>query len=299
SQDPEAAARIANGWIELFVAQANEVYGGQGAEDVPFFEGQLTQAQEALDAADRALTAFQGRNQGAILEAQLASARQDLEDYLVELRGIERTVRNAQSLRASVAERPADELVGPEDNLAALLLQTYAFNIRASRPAQATSFDAEEAQSSVRLEISDSALLSLERTGGELAAFLDDLMATLATWEEDIEAQVAALEPQILALQQQVEAARAEESRLSRAQRVAQETQVTLARKVEEARIAAEDATGEVRLASQAGVPRKPVGPRKMLNTAVAGALGLMVGVFGAFALEWWRGDEEDEVTGR
>ena len=314
SQDPEAAARIANGWIELFVARANEVYGGRSEEDVSFFEGQLTQAQEELDAADGALTAFQGRNQGAILEVQLASVRQDLEDYLIELRGIERAVRNAQSLRASVAERPVDELVSPEDNLAALLLQTYAFNIQTLRPSRATSFDVEEsargeelspvwlqvsdltcagADSSARLQISDSALLSLERTAGELMAFLDGLVLTLEGWGREIETQVITLEPEILVLQQQLQEAQAEEDRLIRTRNVAQETSVTLARKAEEARIAADDTTGEVRLASQAAVPKKSVGPRKMLNTAVAGALGLMVGVFGAFALEWWRGDEE------
>ena len=47
---------------------------------------------------------------------------------------------------------------------------------------------------------------------------------------------------------------------------------------------------GEARLA---GVPEKPVIPRKMLNTAVGGMLGLMVGVFVVFALEWWRGTEK------
>jgi uncharacterized protein involved in exopolysaccharide biosynthesis len=29
------------------------------------------------------------------------------------------------------------------------------------------------------------------------------------------------------------------------------------------------------------------------MNTALAGALGLMVGVFGVFAWEWWQEDEE------
>jgi len=51
----------------------------------------------------------------------------------------------------------------------------------------------------------------------------------------------------------------------------------------------AKDESGEVRLASHAAVPTEPVSPRKKLNTAVAGALGLFVGVFGAFAVEYWR----------
>lgn len=42
-------------------------------------------------------------------------------------------------------------------------------------------------------------------------------------------------------------------------------------------------------LLSQAFIPRRPVGPRKLLNMAVAGVLGLMVSVFLVFFLEYWR----------
>ncbi|MEA3340252.1 MAG: GNVR domain-containing protein, partial [Chloroflexota bacterium] len=283
SQDAEDAARIANEWAALFVAQANEIYGSHTEEDARFFEGQLIQAQEKLDTAEDALIEFQSRNQGAVLEARLASAQQDLQDYLIEQREIERAVRNAQALRVSAAGQQGNSIVSPGDNLAALLLQMQAFSIRTSR------YDA-------KLEISDAALLSSERTASELAAFLDDLVSTIETWENKIEARVTTLESRILTLQQQLQETRVEEDRLTRARDVARETYVTLAHKVEEARIAAEDATGDVRLVSQAAVPEKPVGPRKMLNTAVAGALGLMVGVFGAFALEWWR--ESGETGG-
>ena len=59
---------------------------------------------------------------------------------------------------------------------------------------------------------------------------------------------------------------------------------------LDEARIAAQDESGEVRLASSAAVPTKPVGPRKKQNTIMAGALGLLTSVFGVFAVEYWRG---------
>jgi hypothetical protein len=251
-----------------------------------------------LEAVEQALVAFQARNQGAVLEAQLASAQQDLRDYLVEQREIERAIRNARALKANVADQPVDRLVSPGDDLTALLLQIQAFNVQTSRPVQRESEDAElevrpsEGGLSVWLQISDATLLSSERTAGELAVFLDGLVATLEATEEEIAAQVAALEPQILTLQQQLQEVQTEEDQLLRAQEVAQETYVTLAYKVEETRIAAEDTSGEVRLASRASVPERPASPRKMLNTVVAGTLGLMLGVSGVFAVEWWRGDE-------
>jgi uncharacterized protein involved in exopolysaccharide biosynthesis len=281
----------------LFVVQANEVYGAYSEDETRFFEGQLERAQSELKAAERALVVFQARNQGAMQEDRLASARQDLQDYLAEQREIERAVRSAQGLQDSVTGQPANELVNPGDDLTALLLQIQAFNVQASRPEQEATHGA-ELEAGVWLQISDVALLSSERTAGELAAFLDGLVTTLEARGKEIETQVAALEPQILTLQQQCQESRAEENRLTRTRNVAQETYMTLARKVEEVRIATEDTSGEVRLASQAAIPEKPVSPRKLLNAAAAGALALILGVFGAFALEWWKG-ERGKARGR
>jgi uncharacterized protein involved in exopolysaccharide biosynthesis len=95
-------------------------------------------------------------------------------------------------------------------------------------------------------------------------------------------------------LQQQLQESQVDEDQLIRAQEVAQETYVTLAHKVEEVQIAADDTSGEVRLASRAAVPERAVSPRKVLNTVVVGTLGLMLAVSGVLAFEWWR---EDEVS--
>jgi succinoglycan biosynthesis transport protein ExoP len=111
----------------------------------------------------------------------------------------------------------------------------------------------------------------------------------------ELETRISELEPEILRLQGDLQRFTTEEERLQRAQDVAQDTYITLARKVDEARIAAQDESGEVRLVSYAAVPTNPVSPNKKLNTAVAGALGLFVGVFGAFAVEYWR--QERPVT--
>lgn len=64
------------------------------------------------------------------------------------------------------------------------------------------------------------------------------------------------------------------------------QTYTTLARKMAEAKIAVEDTGGAVQLASRVAVPVEDVRPRKALNTAVAGSLGLTVGMLGAFAME-------------
>lgn len=52
-------------------------------------------------------------------------------------------------------------------------------------------------------------------------------------------------------------------------------------------------------LLSQAYIPRRPVGPRKMLNMAVAGMLGLMVSVFLVFFQEYWRSSAASPTRGQ
>ncbi len=61
----------------------------------------------------------------------------------------------------------------------------------------------------------------------------------------------------------------------------------TLLSKAQEVTLASASAGSEVRFASPALPPRKPVSPRKMLNTAVGLAVGLMGGVIGAFLFNY------------
>jgi len=64
-----------------------------------------------------------------------------------------------------------------------------------------------------------------------------------------------------------------------------------LSSKYEEARIAASLEPGDTRISivAPAQEPINPIAPRKMLNLAIAGVLGLMLSVFLAFFLEYWR----------
>jgi len=104
-----------------------------------------------------------------------------------------------------------------------------------------------------------------------------------------LESETKALEPSILQLQEKVQQASVEQDRLVTARSLAEETFVTLSRKAAEARIEAQNTVGDVRIASQAVAPSRPVSPRKALNTAIGGALGLIVGIAGALAIEYWQ----------
>ena len=127
------------------------------------------------------------------------------------------------------------------------------------------------------------------KTVGDQIAFLDSLIQVLESKLVLLEQEAQGLEPDILSFQERLQAVQTEEERLTTDKELARDTFMTLSRKVTEASIAAQDTTGGVRLASRATAPEEPTSPSKLLNTAVAGVLGLMVGVLVAFAIEYWR----------
>jgi succinoglycan biosynthesis transport protein ExoP len=282
---PEGAAAIANLWADALVARGSKIYS-EREDDVAFFEEQAAQAEEALDQADAALIEFEARSQANIAGAQLESLLQTRTDYLADQRAIAYVVQDIQGLRDQLAQQPGDRPVSLADDLTALLLQIKAFNLM-----QVKALDA-QASTPIQLQVNSAESIS-DKSPAEQIAFLDDLVAILEAKSSEIDGRLAELEPQTLALQERLQEFTAESERLMNARDLSSETYLTLVRKLEEARISAQEENGVLQVGSYAAVPEDPVGPRKLMNTAVAGALGLMLGVFAAFAVEWWRVDEQ------
>ena len=81
---------------------------------------------------------------------------------------------------------------------------------------------------------------------------------------------------------------------------LAQSTYDAFLKKYEETRIAESSEIGDssILIVSKAVVPQTPVSPRKALNLAIAGVLGVMIGVFVVFFKEYWENSAE-EVTSK
>lgn len=274
---PERTALIANHWAALLVDRVGELYD-QSEQDRAFFEARLVDAEQTLARAEQALVDFQTRNEVTILEAQLNSKQAELNQSLDLARTLRLSVQDAQALLARFQTQSPSTPATLNDELAVLLLEVT------------------RNDSTIPIELQISGLGQLnQHTIGSLIARLEALIPMFQAQLADAEQNAAAVEPEILGLQEALIRAQIEQDRLELAKSVASETVLTLSRKVAEAQIAAQDETGSVRLASQAAVPDKPVGPRKLVNTAIAGALGLMVGVLGVFAIEYWRSGEKRE----
>ena len=271
SHSPEDAAGIASAWADALVVQGNGIYA-VGEDDVAFFETQTAQAKATLDNADAALVVFQGQNQANILQAELSSLLRFQTDYLADQRAITYLLQDIEALRGQLTRQPAGQPSSLSDDLTMLFLQIKAFNASASAP--------------IQLQVNSAESLS-SRNLSEQIAFLDDLANTLETKSEEIELQTAALEPEILALQKQLQELQLEQSRLERARSLAYETYVALARKLEEAHVTAQGDDGVLQVGSHAAVPVEPASPHVLINTALAGMVGGLLGVGAAFAFEY------------
>jgi len=326
-RDPITATMIANAWAQNYERHVNNLYGAAGDSGVTI-AAQVGPAQVTYDAAQAALEAFLGDNRIATLgreiaarqelldayqaarnaaqtqpvSLQMSTRRQVLADYYNDLQQIERWLADARALRAQVEAGSGSAAANTGDALALIFLRSKALGGSGGLPVQ-LQVDMTAGQSeSVQLADVDTLIEVLETRRTETQEQIDALTATLVAEEPEevtvepdnlLNVRITTLNAEILALQEELEAQQAQQRELQEARDLAWSTYQTLVRKQVEVDVASQTTGTEVRLAASAVPPENPVSPRKMVNTAVAGALGLMLGVFGAFVAEWWRGEGE------
>ncbi len=289
--DPARAAQIANAWAKTLADRAGRLYG-QDAANLLTYETQLTTTKSALEDAEQALATFQANNQAAILTAQLNSQQAILTDYLNRAHQFGLLVQDAQDLHARLAKLDPSAPPSFTDDVVMLMLSAQAFGGQmASLQSQPSlSQPSLPSQSSLPLQVQISSGQSLSgKTVTEQAAVVDDLLNTLRARAEDAKTQVAALEPEFLDLQGKLAEAQKQEAELTRARNLAQTQYLTLASKVEEAKIAAQESANVVQVASEATTPTEKVSPKLALMTAVGGSLGFLLSLLLVFGREWWR----------
>ena len=298
NSDPQRTTKIANTWASLYVRQINSLYG-QSGEQLEFFETQLEQAQRDLDKADQALVDFQKRNDATVLQAQLAAKQDAFANYLGLNESLKLLLQNVRSLQDQLLRQPAGDPSALGEDLSALLLQVSALNNAQSNIPMPSNLSVPSDFSipsnisvpsniPIQLQLPSAGSLS-NKTVGQQAAYMADLAKTIEAKQAEVKLQAELLPTEIKVLQGRIQEARTEEARLTRQRDLAQSVYTTLAQKVGETRIAAQDMSGRVRLASAAAVPDRPVSAKRLTTTAFAAVSGLLVGVMAAFAIEYFK----------
>ena len=306
-KDPKKITAIANAWGEAYESYVNELYGGR-AQSPTNIQAQVAEAKKTYQQAEEALARFMGDNKIQSLAREIEAKQQALADYYATKQKLDRLIADARALREKLREGSASRPTA--NSLSILLLQANAFVASTNLPLQPfTGLPIQQPTDSfaqpssnpppqpltslpLQLQLSLDEMADWGSTVEEQLGDLDALISVLEARREEVGALIGegSLQQEILKLQEQLEREQACQRELTQARDLAWETYQTLARKEAEVQVATQVRDTEVRFAVPAVEPKYPVAPKKKLNIAIAGVLGLMVGVFGAFMAEYVEG---------
>jgi chromosome segregation ATPase len=196
-------------------------------------------------------------------------------------RSLQLILQDARSLQERLRSQDTANPTSFSDEVTLLLLEIDALN-RGTIPLQ--------------FQVSSQPSWS-DKTVGDQIAFIDSLIRVLENKQVTLEQEASALEPDILTLQEKLQRIETEQERLQRSKDMTGENLDSLTRKVTETQLSSENTVGSVRLASAAYVRDRPVSPRKLSNTAIAGAAGCLAAVLCVLALAYWRQSQPQANT--
>jgi len=303
TESPIQSAKLANLWATTLVDKAKAIYFGQ-EQQFSFLQEQMAAAQKDLDQAEKGLVNFQAQNQIQLLTNQLQSALQNQSEYLAIQRNLAYINQNIQGLRAQLSANRSNNSAATSQ-ISLLLLQIQAYNTQVNSTSQQLQTASDSSSSNqytsssinpfpLQIQVADPASLG-NLTSQEQITLLDNLAASLADQASQVTDQLIALSPEILNLQAAVEGYRVILDQLERTRDIAEETYTTLAQKVDEVRIAEQDPSTRLQLASNALVPVEPLSQNRLRNAVLAGFAGGIIAVIIVLVWEWWRGQATPE----
>lgn len=282
-KEPAMAAEIANILSQKFIEFINEQNKQRMNQSLSYLEKQIQIEGEKLDEAVEELKVFLSQSPG------VEELGRDIEAKLVQLTSFKATMVNQQleleKLRASLASAQKE-------------LEQTPRTITTKRsiiddPLLSGIIDDTE-------NVDTGSLSKLELETEEINPTYVLLSETISSYKisiAQIETELDGLNREINKLTTQLEKLNSEYAekltlyeQLGERVNTLRGTYQAFARKYEEARIAASTEIGDntLTIMSAAQTPENPISPKKKLNLAIAGVLGIMLGVFVVFFREFW-----------
>lgn len=315
---PEKAAALATAWAEATQNQINAVYTFN-TEIIAEIQSEMGEAWEEYRTAQQALETFLSESDISALESRIkivetllkeyeqASAESAAARYTERLSAQQNELNKLYNQKINIQQQLTDartlsaQLSQTEDVITdtwgtALAFINLQANAYGGSPGSMLQFDLTGnapplTASTVELVITslESKMIEVEKQIATLSDQLGEVEteASPLMKENALQTQVEELTEDLSTLEAQLEAQEAQQTQLTEARNVAWTTYTSLSNKQREIKVQESVAASEARLAFEALPPDNPSGPDKKLNTAVAGALGLMLGVFGAFMIEY------------
>jgi tyrosine-protein kinase Etk/Wzc len=316
---PEArlAAVVANTAARVF-QERNDRIKREGAGGVRrFIEEQLVRTRTQLDAAEEGLRSYKQANRITAFDSEAQEvlrrtteaevlyneARADRGAAQEKLAAIEKTLaRHKRELVPSVTAASSPTVLRLRERLGELQSQYVELKLQGYPPTHPKMTQLDQAMEETKKSLTDEA--TKLASGSALAdpiAQMQQYATEAAALQIDIEsskAQETALRHVIDDYDTQLGRLPEKEfqlARLTRERDVSHKIYTMLLEKLEETRIAEAEKLPSIRILDRALVPKDPVRPRKKLNLALGGLLGMLLGAGVALGLEFLRGGVESE----
>lgn len=282
--DPELAAKIANSVAVNFTNFITDLSKKQASKSLEYIENQLKIEEENLNKALLAYQEFLKQPRGVSeLQSEQTSKialltlyKEELAQQDIEISATQKALQEAQRLLQKTEKYIVTKKSITDDPL----LFNY---VEQEKDASVR----ETMKIKMESEEINPVYFSLQQTISESQIKLSQLQAT----KEQLNAAIAKIQKELEQIQVELANKQHQDDILSRQVSTAQKTYNALMDKYEESRLTESSKIGEsaVVISSRAIPPVEPVSPNKILNLAIAGVLGIMLGVFIAFFKEYWQ----------
>jgi uncharacterized protein involved in exopolysaccharide biosynthesis len=276
-KNPQRATRIANVWADQLTDQLNQLYGSS-QESLNQIEQQMQTSKEAWSKAEQTLLNELPSNQAASLQVQLSQANDMLKVYLNKVGSIDLILDDANFLDSRLSRLDATAPLRIEDSMSMVTLYQRASS---------------DGNNDLQFQITSPNALGETYTVREARASLKAFIQSLEEQRQEQQSKVENLQNRVTSLTKDLEAAQYAKTQLTVQRDLAQTTYQALSNQAEELRIALTQKDQTAKVAGYALTPTKPSGPRTLVNTLIAGVLGLVLASTFVLAWEWWNSPEE------
>ncbi len=279
SDDPEKAARIANEWTNVVLRESAGLFATEAQQSYAFFEQRLKEAQTKLQATDEALRDFNARSRIGLLQARQVALTAEISSDASRVTEItialERAETELSQTEAQIRGEPRTLVLTKSLANDPFLLQTLQGRTKGSVE--------DAARLNLRSEELNPVFVALDQNRADLSIKLAGLKAE----RNAVLQSLTRLRRELDMTTSQLASEQLRQSELNRVAGGAKQVYDVLLQRREEARVASAAGPASVKLIAKAAIPTEPVGPRKLLNLALGGFLGLLAGCIAAFAVEW------------
>ncbi|KAB3529715.1 GumC family protein [Alkaliphilus serpentinus] len=290
--DPEKAASIVNKVGEEFVSFVSDKAKEQATASSSYIEAQMVFEKEKLDEALIELRNYLAQPKGT------EELKRELEAKLTQITEFKTENTNSQ-MRKDVLEksigRIEQQIINTDKKL--ITNKTILDDPLMKDLVEENTNSSTRELAGIKVESEEINPVYLE-----LETALNTFVIELA----EVDARLTNLQGKINETQFQIETLQAELAEKEHEERiirqkvdVAQNTYNAFVEKHEELRVTESSQIGESNMIviSKAYPTTQPVGPRKVLNVAIAAVLGLMISVFAAFFIEYWNSEDKDKIA--